>query len=199
LNVLVLVPIVEGQGEVQAVPALLHRLVQTVAPEIAVRVNPPIRVKAGSFLNDMDYFRRHVSMAAAKAHQSGGHVLILLDSEDHCPAMLGPELLRRARDVRADVSIGVYLAYREYETWFIAAADSLCGMAGLPGDLAAPAEPERFRDAKGWLSERMPRPYDPIVHQLDFTRAFDPDLAASRNDSFRRLRDAIGAMANAPP
>ncbi|MBI4756755.1 MAG: DUF4276 family protein [Betaproteobacteria bacterium] len=186
----VFVPIVEGQGEVQAVPTLLHRLAQQSDPSTPVRVNAPIRVKSGSFLNDSDYFRRQVSLAAAKAAQSQGHVLILLDCEDDCPAILGPELLRRARAVRADVSVRVFLAYREFETWFIAAADSLRGRAGLPDDLIAPADPERTRDAKGWLSERMPRPYDPIVHQLEFTRAFD--LAqAETNASFRRLSACV--------
>lgn len=167
-------------------PALLHRLVQQADPSMPVRVNAPIRVKSGSFLNDADYFRRQMSLAAAKAAQAGGHVLILLDCEDDCPASLGPDLLRRARAVRADVSMRVFLAYREYETWFIAAADSLRGYAGLPDDLTTPDDPERNRDAKGWLSERMPRPYDPIVHQLELTRAFD--LAqAETNASFRRL------------
>ena len=189
----VFVPIVEGHGEVQAVPALLYRLALQANPGIPVRVNPPIRVKSGSFLNDDDYFRRQFALAAAKAAQAAqaqGHVLILLDCEDDCPAELGPKLLRRARAVRADVSVRVFLAYREYETWFVAAAGSLRGHAGLPADLAVPADPERIRNAKGWLSQRMPHPYDPIVHQLDFTRAFDFEQART-NDSFRRLHDQI--------
>ncbi|MEO8410182.1 MAG: DUF4276 family protein [Propionivibrio sp.] len=183
----VFVPIVEGHGEVQAVPALLHRLVRSANPALPVRINPPIRVKSGSFVNDDDYFHRQLSLAAAKARQTQGHVLILLDCDDDCPAQLGPKLLARAKEVRADVSVSVCLARREYETWFIAAADSLRGIAGLPDDLAAPADPELYRDAKGWLSERMTRPYDPIIHQLEFTRVFDLDQARS-NDSFRHLR-----------
>lgn len=187
---IVFVPIVEGQGEVQAVPALLHRLARQSDSAMPIKVNPPIRIKSGSFLNDEDYFHRQVSLAAAKAAQSQGHVLILLDCEDACPAKLGPELLRRAYAVRADVNMGVFLAYREYETWFIAAADSLRGQAGLPDDLASPDDPERYRDAKGWFSERMPRPYDPILHQLDFTRVIDLDRAVT-NASFRRLYNFV--------
>ena len=190
MSVIVLVPIVEGHGEMQALPALLHRLARKANPAQPIRVNAPIRVKAGSFLNDADYFRRQVALAAAKAAQAQGHVLILLDCEDDCPATLGPELPRRAQAVRAGVSMRVFLAYREYETWFIAAAASLRGQSGLPDDLVAPEDPERFRDAKGWLSERMPHSYDPIVHQLEFTRAFDLDQAL-RNDSFRRLHDQV--------
>ena len=184
----VFVPVVEGQGEGQAVPALLHRLAADSG--IQVCVNAPIRVKSGSFLNDAEYFNRYVALAAAKAAQAGGFVVILLDCEDDCPATLGPELLRRASAVRPGVKIGVFLAYREYETWFIAAAKSLRGRSGLPTDLDAPADPELYRDAKGWFSERMPTPYDPIVHQLDFTRVFDLDQAVG-NASFRRLRERI--------
>ena len=192
----VFVPIVEGQGEVQAVPNLLHRIVQSVRPELAVRVNPPIRVKAGSFLQDAEYFRRQVALAAAKAAQSQGHVLILLDCEDGCPATLGPELLRRARATRGDVSYLVCLVSREYETWFVTAAESLQGCCGLPANLAPPQDPEQIRGAKEWLSRHMPYPYDPILHQLDLTRVFDL-REAQANHSFRRLVQKIHTVLSA--
>lgn len=186
----VFVPIVEGQGEVQALPNLLHRIAQTVSADVLIRVNPPIRVKASSFLRDKDYFYRQVTLAGAKAAQSQGHVLILLDCEDDCPATLGPELLQRAQAIRNDVSFVVCLAYREYETWFITAARSLQGCCGLTPDLEPPRDPEAVRGAKEWLSRRMPYPYDPIVHQLDLTRAFDLQLAQA-NRSFQRLVQKI--------
>jgi len=85
-----------------------------------------------------------------------GSVLILLDCEDFCPAQLGPQLLHRATQVRADVPILVALAFREYETWFLAAAESLRGHAGIPNDLTTPHNPEAIRGAKEWLSARLP-------------------------------------------
>ena len=48
------------------------------------------------------------------------------------------------------------VARREYEAWFLAAADSIAGRQGLPGDIAAPNEAESIRDANGWLTSRMP-------------------------------------------
>lgn len=186
-------PIVEGHGELEAVPALLHRIAIACETPRSLRVNPPIRVKAGSMLNDEDYFRKQVSLAAAKAAQSAGWVLILLDCEDDCPRSLGPSLLARARAVRDDVEYVVALAYREYESWFLTAAVSLRGKRGLPGDLDAPANVEAIRDAKGWLRERMNEAYDPVVHQLEFTRTFDLRQArASR--SFDRLYRKTAAM-----
>ena len=45
-------PIVEGHGEVQAVPILLQRMLFELRDDAFLRVNPALRVKAGSFLND---------------------------------------------------------------------------------------------------------------------------------------------------
>jgi hypothetical protein len=88
-----LVPIVEGHGEVEALPALLHRIAEIVSPGLALKVNHPIRVKSGSFLRDSVYFDKQIVLASAKAAQSGGVVMILLDCEDDCPARVGPLLL----------------------------------------------------------------------------------------------------------
>lgn len=166
-------PIVEGHGEQEALPLLIRKIFAEASPQIITVINPPIRVKSGSFLNDEEYFRKYVTLAAAKAAQAGGEVLILLDCEDDCPATLGPSLLARARNVRSDVPTTVVLAYREYETWFVAAAESLRGCGGLAADLSPPADPEAIRGAKEWLGRHMEQSYDPIIHQAAFTARFD--------------------------
>jgi hypothetical protein len=181
-----LASIVEGHGEVEALPALVHRIARSVSFAGILRVNPPIRVKSGSFLTDNDYFRKQAALATAKAAQVGGSVLILLDCEDDCPGVLGPALLKKAHAVRANVDILVALAHREYETWFLTAARSLRGLRGLPEDLDPPPVAEGIRDAKGWLSARMNDAYDPITHQLEFTKQFDLEQARA-NQSFDRL------------
>lgn len=189
-------PIVEGHGEVEALPALLHRIAIRAGFGGALQVNPPIRVKSGSFLHDKDYFEKYVALACEKAVQDGGSVLILLDCEDGCPGELGPDILQRAQAVRSGVNILVALAYREYETWFILAVRSLRGRGGLPQDLQPPPNPEAIRDAKGWLGQRMAEPYDPVTHQIEFTRAFDLDEARS-SASFGRLYQRMAAMLEA--
>jgi Domain of unknown function (DUF4276) len=166
-------PIVEGHGEQKALPLLIRRIFVETSPLTFPIVNPPIRVKSGSFLNDPDYFGKYVSYAADKAAQAGGEILILLDCEDDCPAKLGPSLLARAKNVRSDVPTTVVLAHREYETWFLAAAESLRGCGGLPADLSPPAAPELIRGAKEWLGRHMEQSYDPIIHQAAFTARFD--------------------------
>lgn len=193
-------PIVEGKGEVEAVPRLLRRFHKEVSPPQHLVVNPPIRVKAGSFLNDSKQFQRHLALAAlkAKAYQRG-IILILLDCEDDCPATLGPELLRRARETRPDVPATIALAYREYETWFLAAAPSLGGIGGLPEELEAPPNPEAIRGAKEWLSKRLPGGYSEVNHQSLFTEAFSFTQAAAVK-SFARLHGRMKSFfAHQPP
>ncbi len=187
-SLLFLVPIVEGHGEGAALPALLHRIAAKAGLARRLQVNPPIRVQSGSFLNDTEYFRRYVTLAAEKARSREGVVLILLDCDDkrNCPARLGPELLGRATNARGDVPFLVSLAWREYETWFITAARSLAGSHGLPIDLEPPLVPDGIRGAKEWLGRRMADGYDPITHQVVFTKLFDLEHARL-NRSFDRL------------
>jgi hypothetical protein len=188
-----IVSIVEGHGESEAVPLLLRRIVGEAGASSLPTVNPPVRIKAGSFLRDQDYFAKYIALAAAKAAQGNGAVLILLDCEDDCPAELGPRLAERARMVRNDVPFIVVLARREFETWFLAAAESLRGCCGLPADLEAPSDPESIRGAKEWLGDRMPEPYDPITHQVKFVARLNLREAA-RNSSFARLVKKIAAL-----
>jgi hypothetical protein len=181
-----IVPIVEGHGEVEAIPELIRRIFREYGSGVIPVVNAPIRVKAGSFLQDEGYFGRYIQIAAAKAAQGGGLVLILLDCEDSCAGTLGPLLLAKAQTVRPGISYVVALAQREYETWFLASAKSLSGLAGLSAKLAPPAKPESIRGAKEWLSKHMSCPYDPIRHQAELTKHFD--LRIARNiPSFDRL------------
>ncbi|MFO1328492.1 MAG: DUF4276 family protein [Rubrivivax sp.] len=180
------VPIVEGVGETLAVERLLWRIARLASPTAVIRVNQPIRVKSGSFLNDRRERDRHVQLAAAKARQGSGVILVLLDSEDQCPAQLGPALLGQVQASAAGVRCMVALAHREYETWFIAAVESLRGVEGLDLGAMAPADPEAPRDAKGWLGRLLPHRYDPVTHQLAFTSQFDLG-AARRVPSFDRL------------
>ena len=52
-------------------------------------------------------------------------ILILLDANGDCPGDLGPTVLKSAREACSDRRFEVVLAKREYESWFVAAAESL--------------------------------------------------------------------------
>jgi Domain of unknown function (DUF4276) len=178
--------IVEGDGEVLALPKLLHRLADQHAV-IGLRTPNPIRVPRGR-LTAAGGIERAVSAAAERVGGRGG-VLVLLDADDDCPAELGPEMLGRARAARPNVSVSVVLANREFEAWFIAAAESLAGQLGFPDDLTAPADAERIRGAKEWLSQHRAsgRTYKPTVDQAPLTSAFDLVTAQAKSQSFDKL------------
>jgi hypothetical protein len=95
-----------------------------------------------------------LSVVGRQAAAAGGNTaaLVLLDADDDCPAELGPGLLGRARMAQAALPVSIVLANREFEAWFLAGAPSLSGQRGLAPGLQVPAEPEKPRDCKGWLT-----------------------------------------------
>lgn len=183
----VLAPIVEGHGEVEAVPVLLRRLVPIIDPTRRAEVKRPIRVSRDKFLKPEE-LERHVDLAMRRCGHSGA-VLVVLDADDDCPARRGPEVLARARAVNPDVFVSVVFAMREFEGWFIAAANSLRGRRGLPDDLRTPVDPETIRDAKSWIqSRRTDRyAYSPTSDQPALAALFDVEKARSNAPSFDKL------------
>ncbi|MCQ4167053.1 DUF4276 family protein [Tahibacter harae] len=180
--------IVEGHGEVIALPVLLRRIAAWRFPERHIDVLPPIRVKRDQFLNDEEQFKRFMQLAGMKSREEDA-VLVLLDADDDCPASFGPFLLQRARHAIPHRSVSVVLANREFEAWYIGAAKSLDGYRGLtisPADLKS--DPEQPRDAKGWLRSRMgARSYGETTDQPAFAAKMDMDAAYERCRSFRKL------------
>src|SRR5699024_8604559 len=77
--------IVEGHGEVQALPVLWRRFNTWQPGETYVDPLPPIRVSRDRFLNKEDDFRGKLLLAAAKSGPDGW-VLVVLDADDDCPA-----------------------------------------------------------------------------------------------------------------
>src|SRR5882724_1731162 len=136
--------IVEGDGEIEAVPLLVRRIAQEVAPNLAVHIVHRIRLSRGK-LNKPVELERAVELAARRAG-AGGAILIVFDSDGSDPEELEREVLARAVRVRSDFAIGVALAHMEFEAWFLAAAESLRGCRGSP-----PGPPEAIRGAKEWL------------------------------------------------
>lgn len=165
--------IVEGDGDVEAVPIAIRRIVQEIAPGLALKIHHPIRVPRTKLVKPEE-LERSIELAARRAGR-GGAIVVVLDSDDDCPATLGPELLDRAKKARSDLAISVVLAKREFEAWFLASAKSLRGLRGLPSDLEPPSDPESIRGAKEWLTARMTagRSYVETLDQSALTASMD--------------------------
>ena len=136
------------------------------------------------------------SVRLAKLQPQCAAIVILFDGEDDCPKELGETVRAWAKEAAGDTPCDVVIAYREYETWFLAALESLRGKYGIRDDAAAPANPESRRDAKGWLEDFMPRhrAYSETSDQAGMSDAFDMGLAHQRNRSFRKLVKALGDL-----
>jgi hypothetical protein len=96
--------IVEGHGEEEAAPVLLRRLLREIDPSLELEVKTRIRAPATRLRKDGE-LKRHVELAARRGG-AACRILILLDSEDECPGVLGPTLSERARRARPDARSG---------------------------------------------------------------------------------------------
>jgi hypothetical protein len=176
--------LVEGHGEVEALPVLLRRL--AAGWQLPVEVDKPLRLPKERLLKRQGELERAIQLAAFRAGPRGA-ILILLDADDDCPAIEGPNLARRARAL-GRLPIGVVLAKSEFEAWFLAAAESLAGYRGLPQALEAPEDPETIRGAKEWLDKRMsPNGYAPAIDQAPLAARFDIETARRRSPSFDKF------------
>lgn len=194
--------IVEGDGEIQALPILIWRIVEHIVPGLWVDVPRPVLVNRSDIVQkgkiaQSGKLEKMIQLAHANLKDQGA-ILILLDSDDDCPAQLGPALLQEAKRLRTDVPIVTIFAHREYEAWFLAAAESLRGIRGLPGNLETPPEPESIRGTKEWLTKRLPsgQKYSPTVDQAALTAQFDLELALERSASFRKLYRDVESLLN---
>lgn len=181
-----IVTVVEGFGEVEAAPILLRRLSQEISPGLYVDFPRPIRTKRQKIIKEGELER--VVELAGRQTSDGDGILILLDADYDCPKELAPALLARAVAARSDRVIRVVLAKREYESWFLAAAPSICNQRGLPNDLTAPSRPEEVINPKQWLTDRMPsgKSYRETLDQPALTAVFDLGMARHA-ESFQKL------------
>ena len=80
------------------------------------------------------------------------------------------------------------LAKREFEAWFLAAAESLAGYHDLSDSLVPPVDPEAIRGAKEWLGAKMAgKAYKETSDQATFAANFDMKAARERSASFDKL------------
>ncbi|MDX2039303.1 MAG: DUF4276 family protein [Isosphaeraceae bacterium] len=182
-------PIVEGHGEVMAFPKLLYRLIGEAGADGKVTISNPIRIHR-SVVNRSEVLRKSVQLAA----RSSDAILILVDSDDDCPAEKGPEIARIAQEIAGSKPCSFVFAHREYEAWFLAAVDSLALGTGTPTIPIAPDDPEAIRGVKEKLSKLLGINYAPTTHQDKFSSRFDLATAHRACRSFRKLVREFGEI-----
>lgn len=186
-------PVVEGEGEVAAVPLLLRRLVQEMG--VYVEIRRPIRKSRSQLVREND-FKQAIRLASLDSGTRA--VLVLFDSDDDCARDIVPRLRRFAEQENVRLPCAVVLARREYEAWFLSAVESLRGIRGIASDAAYAKNPEAKRGAKEELRAFMPRnaPYSESADQAALTAHVDLAQAYRRSSSFRKLvKELIGLLA----
>jgi hypothetical protein len=178
--------IVEGDGEVEAVPILIRRIAARIDPALPVTIPRPIRLPRTKLKNPHE-LTRAITLARLRITDAGG-IIVLMDADEECPVELVPELLKTAITAAGPIPLGIVLAKEEYEAWFLASAESIAGKRGLPENLTPPPDPEAIVGAKGWLDRQMPptRKYSETLDQPKLTAIFDLD-AALRAPSFDKF------------
>ncbi len=176
--------IVEGHGEKTALPELIRRIgAEHGRYDLSVKTS---RLPGGTVTDErLAEFVR----TAANSVGENGVVLVLLDLDKGCPAEAGPKLRERLNRIYCACPLFSTLAYREYESWFLAAAESLSERGYLLDGTASPEDPDAFRSAKDWLTDHMAgsRRYRETTDQVAFSATFDMAAARARSKSFARF------------
>ena len=186
-----ILPIVEGQSEVQAIPVLLRRLLERLGrPEIGVA--QPFRVKRTQAVRPGEMERALDQGIRARGDLAA--ILVVLDADDDPPESLEISLLTRCQAATL-LPCAVVAATRELEAWFLGSKDALRGVCGIRQNANAPDHPEEIRGAKERLSRNMEgRRYVPVVDQPKLAARMDLERALQRCASFRRLAAALESL-----
>jgi hypothetical protein len=214
-----LVLFVEGEGDAYAVPVLVQRLLNDLAPwdclfldRDALRVGNVAKL-TGRRAGEWARF-----IGVARKRRNLGGILLLLDGDvppagerEFCARRTGWDFSRRAREQGAGslFSVASVFALQEYESWLIGGIESLAGRLlppdgrpGVPPDIGVlPPDPEKGpRSAKQWLGRHMASAYKPTTDQEPLTRLLVEDLEPLRQrglSSFRRLERALQQLVTA--
>jgi hypothetical protein len=187
-----LVCVVEGHGEVEAIPNLCSRIRDYLAAWEWYVDPDPVRQPRGSLVEmksgpehgraKIDRLPRAIELARRRPQATA--VLVICDEDDECAAIWAPSAAELVTRVVAGSAV---MAVREYETWLAHNASDLDLLGiGVP-------DPERHRDAKGIMRKLVPG-YKPTTHQLAVTQTLDVQRVRSRSASFDKLVRTLGQV-----
>src|SRR5262245_4828965 len=133
----VIASIVEGFGEVAALPVLVGRIAWEMFGVPYVELPQPHRLARNKMTMSVELTR------AARVQSARGGVLVLADADDDCAVDLAGTLVTCA----GATPIEVVVAVREFEAWYLAGVASLRTHPAIRDDAVSPGQPERRRGA----------------------------------------------------
>jgi len=193
-----LVCIVEGEGEVAAIPNLCVRIMANLGVQDWVVDPDPIRRKRSALVDARqpkprrpcreDEVLKAMTLALRRPRPANA-VLLLCDEDEDCAATWGPDATRVMNRLGAGAAV---MAVPEYESWLLLnRSDAELKAAGV-------ALPLVGRGAKSTMRKIVPD-YSPTVHQLAETRRINIAFLRGRSASFDKLVRCIDALCGPIP
>lgn len=188
-----LVCIVEGEGEVAAIPNLCVRVMAYLGVQGWVVDPDAIRRKRSALVDAKhpkprrpcreDEVLKAMTLALRRPGPTKA-ALLLCDEDEDCAAVWGPDATRVMKRLGAGAAV---MAVHEYESWL------LLNRTDAELDAAGVAVPVVGRGAKGTMRKLVPD-YSPTVHQLDETRRINIAFLRTRSKSFDKLVRCIASL-----
>jgi hypothetical protein len=185
-----ILPIVEGPGDVEAVPVLVRNtLSRNELHEIKV-LTPHRR-------GDIYRVRRNLVSDYRQALTEEAAILWTFDCDDGCAMEVANELRDALSEEQQPFPLRFALFVREFEGLFLAEQAAASQRLEIKEGAIFPEDPEAIRAAKAWLSERMPRgkAYKPTVHQAAITARLNLDVLSATSRSYRHFEKAVLELA----
>ncbi len=189
---MVIQPIVEGSGDVCAIPVLLRRICHEMFDLYDVRVAAPMRVARSKMVQESE-MRKYLRIAASQAHCD--LILLFMDADDDCPKQVSEMIQTWIAQENIGPRCEVVVISREYEGWFIAALESLRGVRGIRDDASSHKTPDLVRNPKGVLTHWMEgtSAYHEAADQAALTALVDLTVVRQKCRAFHRLVGKIAA------
>lgn len=184
--------VVEGHGEVAAVPILIRRILSDLGA-YHVQVLHPHRVPRSKL--GKGEWGRAIRLQFAKALESGRDgacVLAIMDADDDDPEAIARMVFDEVANL-GDGQVDVVVAVKEYEAWFLASLESIRGHGAVRSDAEFPGNPEQPRNAKRALEEQMTQSYSETMHQASFSQLIDLQACSARSPSFAELVTSLAS------
>ena len=186
-------PVVEGHGDLSAVPELIRR-VAYASGRYNVQV---LRAQPrGDLLTIKPRFEEFLRVAL----QEGAPVLWVLDHDcDECTEVTRDlaELSAQAAAISTAQKTEFVFMVKEFESLFLADHETTRAMfPDIPPTTDFPVDPESVRGAKEWLSKARPKglAYKPSTDQARLTSQLNFGRLRDRSPSFRRFESAVLAL-----
>lgn len=192
MRTVLIASIVAGHGEVASVPILLRRIATEMLVDVWFEPLTPIRQrqdrlssnKENTLVKAVRLAYQKLTLAQPTEHEK--LILVLIDAETELPCVVAPRISSVAQQCGVTCPVVCIIANVEFETWFVAAAESLGDYINLSGQV--PPDPENNRSGKGWIASRfLPGRYSETVDQPRLTAKMDMRMCRQRSPSFDKL------------